>query len=47
MLSVMKEHCATDRALIVYARAGAAALPYQDLKAELTELLTRALANRA
>ena len=47
MLSVMKDHCAKDRVLIVYARPGAAALPYQELKAELSELLARALGNGA
>ena len=47
MLSVMKECCAKDTALIVYARPGAAALPYQELKVELTELLSRALTREA
>ena len=47
MLSVMKDYCAKDMALIVYARPGAATLPYQELKIELTELLSRALTKEA
>ena len=43
MLSVMKPYCTKDRAVIVYARPGAAALPYPALAAELSELLARTL----
>lgn len=47
MLSVMKGYCAKDTTLIVYARPGASSLPYQELKTELTELLSRALTQGA
>ena len=43
MLSVMKDYCSKNTALIVYARPGAATLPYQELKTELSELLSRAI----
>lgn len=43
MLSVMKDYCTKNMALIVYARPGAAALPYPELKTELSELLSRAI----
>ena len=45
--SVIKDSCSEDRALIVYARPGATTLPYQELKKELSELLTRALSKEA
>lgn len=42
VLSVLKAWCLPTRTVIVYARPGSQTLPYQALKEELTELLTRA-----
>ncbi len=47
VLSVLKPYCAKDLALIVYARPGANALPYQVLKDELENLLERAQIRKA
>lgn len=44
MLSVMRMWCTKDAVLMVYARAGSAALPFSTLKAELSELLERLFA---
>lgn len=43
ILSVLKPWCSKDKAIIVYARAGAPTLTYQELKAELEELIARTL----
>lgn len=42
VFSVIRPHCLSDRALILYARPGAAALSFQDLETELRELMARA-----
>lgn len=43
VLSVLRPSCTKDRAIIVYARPGAASLPYTELKDEIESLLARAL----
>ena len=42
MLVVMRAWCRADRALIVHARSGAAALPFRTIVEELGVLLSRA-----
>jgi ribonuclease P protein component len=43
ILEILRPHTSPDHALIIYARAGAPALPFQALKQELSELVTRAI----
>lgn len=43
MLAVMKPWCEKDRAVVVYAKAGADTLPFLELQEELTDLLARTL----
>jgi ribonuclease P protein component len=46
MLAAMRLYARADRAIIAYARPGAAALSYRALEAELSELLARALESK-
>lgn len=41
ILAAILPYASVDQALIIYARPGASALPYQSLKQELEELITR------
>lgn len=43
MLAVMRPWCDETLALVAYARTGSAALPFSEISAELSSLLTRAL----
>lgn len=43
ILSVALPFGSPDRAIVIYARPGAAALPYSELKAELSALLSRVI----
>jgi len=43
IMAVLAPYASSDRAIVVYARAKAASLPYSELKAELTELLARVI----
>ena len=41
MREALRPHCSKDQVLIVYARAGAQALSFEELSLELTELIER------
>lgn len=41
ILAALLPYASPDRAIVVYARAKAASLPYQELRKELAELLAR------